>query len=139
MAEANRGAIDLDKVVAALEKMAETPNANRVTLIDQLSEPRMKEAIKKALNARYTAKEIAGLLAEQGISITPATFAQYWRKIEREDKGEADTKQAAKSSTNKPRTASAPSEAKANAPAKSEGKPLTQKPKMGGAFDSNNL
>lgn len=148
----NQSAFDADALVAALEKMAATPNAKKVTLKDKISEPRILDAIRKAQAAKYTPADIAELMTAMGIEIRPSTLAVYLREIEAETKGGTDGKQGAKSKANKPRTTAATSENKTAAqpekPAeksaakpddKSAGKTLTSKPAMGGAFDTNNL
>lgn len=145
MPEQNTAAPDLDKIAAALEKMAETPNANRKPLLkDQLSEPRMKAAILKAKQAHYSNAEIGAFLADQGIKISPSTFARYWQQIESEGRSEGDAKPRRGRKATKAAKPAGSEEVKATAKPEdskpqSEGKRLSKSPGMGGAFDQDNL
>jgi hypothetical protein len=132
-------AVDFDAVADALAKLAEKPNVAALTVKQQLREPKVYDGIKKARAAGYKAAQIVGVLNAQGIKTTEDTFKQYWREIEREDAGEQKAKPDAKAKTSKPRAASATSEKPADTSSGTEGKTLTKKPSMGGAFNSSDL
>ncbi len=144
-------AFDADKIVAALDKLAATPNESRVGLKERLKEPRIYEAIQKAKAQKRTIAEIADAMNAAGIEIKAGTLGLYLREIENEMKGASDDKSGSKSKADKPRKAAATAEAKPTAatekpdvkPADSGkpdgGKKLTQAPNMGGAFNQNDL
>ena len=137
MSDDKKKAIDFDAVASALEKLAETPNASALTLKQQLREPKVYDGIKKAKAAGYRSAQIVSVLTAQGIETTEATFRQYWREIEKEDGGESKVKSDAKAKANKSRNAATTSESKADSSKQSDGKPLTKKPAMGGAFSGD--
>lgn len=112
MPEDKMSTIDIDKVVAALEKMAETPNTSAMTFRQQLREPRMLEAIRKARAAGYKTEDVAKLLNEQGLQIKASTLTAYLREIEAENKSEGDGKSGGKSRKGNPKPAASTSTAK---------------------------
>jgi hypothetical protein len=116
MPEDKMSAIDIDKVVAALEKMAETPNTAAMTFRQQLREPRMLEAIRKARAAGYKNEDVAKLLNEQGLQIKASTLTAYLREIEAEARNEGDAKPGAKSKKNSQKAAASTSTAKPETP-----------------------
>lgn len=131
---------DFEGAIKALEKMAETPNASRLTLKEQLAEERMYAVIDKARKARYSMAEIAGQLKAFGIETTPTTLAAYLRQIKAEKEGRADGKANKKRSEPKSKPADNPSptaKTEISGDNKRGGKTLTQKPGMGGAFSEN--
>lgn len=105
MPEDKMSAIDIDKVVAALEKMAETPNTSAMTYRQQLREPRMLDAIRKARAAGHKYEDIAKLLNAQGLQIKVSTLVAYLREIEAETKSEGDGKSGNKARKSNPKPA----------------------------------
>ncbi|WP_085034901.1 hypothetical protein [Ensifer aridi] len=147
MPEDKTSAIDIDKVVAALEKMAETPNTAAMTYRQQLREPRMLGAIRKCQAAGWKTDDIAKLLNEQGLQIKTSTLIAYLREIEAETRSEGEGKPGVKPRRNSAKAAAATSTAKpetspattSKTPPASEEKKSTQKPKMGGAHSPEDL
>ncbi|MNE61352.1 hypothetical protein D3C80_1565600 [compost metagenome] len=144
-------AFDAEKLVAALDKLAATPNESRVGLKERLKEPRVYEAIQKAKAQKRTIAEIAEAINAAGIEIKAGTLGLYLREIENEMKGASNDRSGAKSANKPPRTTAATSETKQTAPAEKPaskpddkpaangGKTLSKSPSMGGAFKTDEL
>ncbi len=137
---------DTEAAIAALEKLAETPNEKRLTLKERIAEPRMYDAIKRAQRARHSPADIARILSGEGIEISPATLGVYLREIEREQRGDNNAKSSKKRTDTKPKetdnsagTAKGTAGGDNGAKPETAGKTLTRKPGMGGGFSPENL
>lgn len=160
MATDNEKASSVERAIAALERLASTPNAAKRTVKEQLAEPTMWAAIQKAKMARHDTATIAAVLKSEGIDVKPTTLTVYMREIEREKRGGDEAKPRRKrnemksdsSASSKPSTgqnSASGSEAKGETGSASaqnatdakstSGKTLTQKPGMGGAFSTDEL
>lgn len=135
-----------EAAIAALEKLAESPNEARLTTKERIAEPRMYAAIRKAQQARHSVADIASTLKAEGIDVAPSTLSVYLREIEREQRGDSNAKATKKRADAKPKEAdhgagTAKGTAGGDNGSKPEttGKTLTRKPGMGGGFSPENL
>ena len=151
MADMKDDGFNPDKIAEALNKAAEEWKPSKLTLKDKLGEPKVLEAIKNFKRRGASGREITEILAGLGIKTTPQTLNSMIGKIEREARGDGDTKQRRERKATKPsEVAGTSSEATSGSAKSSESKPdskparteerkLNKTPSMGGAFDTDNL
>ncbi|MGO7674883.1 hypothetical protein ACC685_33510 [Rhizobium ruizarguesonis] len=133
---------DPKRLAAALNEAADKPNPDKLTLFDKLSERDVWAAIQNMRAKRHTSKEIADVLAANGIKTTAGSLNATIQKIQKSLRGESNAKPKRETKANKPTGSAATSEATPNNPEATkpaaapttQSKTLGKKPAMGGAF-----